>query len=109
MEVRELRVGNYYIWKSEGKDYLYQVEKRDFGSDNYKNFYSVSLTEEWLLDFGFKNIDKYTFKKGNWFIYKRKRGFVTGSKQRELKLEYVHLVQNWWFGNNQSELELKSN
>lgn len=65
----------------------------------------IPLTEEWLIKFGWKQIDKYTFTKKGWFIYKRKRGFVTGSKKRELKLESVHQLQNLYFALSGEELE----
>jgi hypothetical protein len=67
----------------------------------------IPLTGEILEKFGFKKLDKYTFNKGGWFVYNRKRGFVTGSKNRELKLDSVHELQNWWFTNNKEDLKIK--
>ena len=53
MNAQELRIGNYYKWYADGKYYTYQIEAKDFSNDNYKNFKSNPLTEEWLLNFGF--------------------------------------------------------
>lgn len=53
MDIKEMRIGNYYNWSAEGKDYLYQVDRKDFGNDNHINFDNIPITEQWLLDFGF--------------------------------------------------------
>ena len=65
----------------------------------------IPLTEEWLLEFGFYKLDKYTFVKDGLFVYHRKRGFVTGSTKREIKLQYVHKLQNWYHTFTEKELQ----
>lgn len=108
MKASELRIGNYIHYIKTvipcTIDTIYAVDKIVGESIMYT---PVPITEQWLLDFGFKQLDKYTFVKDKWFVYHRKRGFVTSSKQKELKFNSVHELQNWWFGNTKKELELK--
>ena len=83
------------------------AESQKSNTEYFFGFKPIPLTEEWLIKFNWKRLDKYTFTLNGWFIYKRKRGFVTGSKKRETLLLYVHNLQNWWYGNNMYELEIK--
>jgi len=53
IDLKDLRIGNYYNWSSEGKNYTYQIEAKDFLNDNYKNFEPIPLTPELLIDCGF--------------------------------------------------------
>ena len=55
MEATEFRIGNYYNWYAEGKNYPMQVEAKDFANDDYKNFQPIELTEKLLLKCGFRN------------------------------------------------------
>lgn len=131
MTVQEIRIGNFLnLIDTRGEIYLpfgpvkvYRFNHEsicfcDISDEFHKvnrfteamvfEFEPIPITEKWLLRFGFKKIDKYTWKRGSWFIYNRKRGFVTGSKNREVKLDHVHVLQNWWyFNNNLKELEIK--
>jgi hypothetical protein len=114
MKAKESRIGNYYR-TFDGRIDGYRINQITLFDFEYINnaggdlkdygFEPIPLTEEWLLKSGWKQIDKYTFTLNSWFIYKRKRGFVTGSKNRETKLEYLHDLQNWWYGNNKEELQ----
>jgi hypothetical protein len=98
MKATELRIGNYVKDPYSKEIRLVSVEK------DASMLRPIPLTEEWLLKFGFKKLDKYTFTLNSWFIYRRKRGFVTGSKRREIKLNSIHELQNWWFANTKKEL-----
>lgn len=109
MKQSELRIGNWYQNKSNDERLKYrQITYID--DIPYVAIYCdpIILTEDWLIRFGWKKIDRYTFNLKGWFIYSRKRGLVTGSKKRELKLNHVHQFQNWWFGNNNYDLECES-
>ena len=64
--------------------------------ESLEDYAPIELTEQWLKDFKFKQLDKYTWVKDGWFVYKRKRGFVLGSKKREIKLSHVHTLQNFF-------------
>lgn len=66
----------------------------------------IAVTEEWLLQMGFNQLDKYTFVKNGVFIYNRKRGFVYGSKNRNLILLYIHQVQNLFKALTNKELTI---
>lgn len=128
MEARELRIGNYVTDGCTSSE-IYEIlrlQTPEYTNWNSGDEYSVvgtilgeginscydikpipiPLTEEWLLKFNWKKLDKYTFTLNGWFIYKRKRGFVTGSRRRELNIMYVHVLQNWWYSNNQDDLVL---
>jgi len=113
MKSTYLRIGNklqkdngeiYTVLRLDNTNDVLVEEQRGLLTLGY-NLFGIPLTEEWLLKFGFKQLDKYTFCLKNLFIYKRKRGFVTGSKKREIKIDYVHKLQNWWFVNIEEELE----
>jgi len=116
MKANELRIGN---WVETNEGYKRVAELDKYGISYHitpdavklelcKYIKPIPLTEEWLLKCGFRKLDKYTFVKNKWFVYKRKRGFVTASKKREVKLDYVHLLQNWYYFNtNGEELELQ--
>ena len=68
----------------------------------------ISLTEEWLLKFGFKNKDK----KKNW-IYsayglKINNGkIISGLGGKMVCVEYVHQLQNIYFALTNEELTIK--
>lgn len=115
MDAKELRILNFLDFSGTAIainagficdfDYSQRNPERQDAVD-FDNVKPIPLDEEWLLRFGWKKIDKYTFNLKGWFIYNRKRGLVTGSKNREIKLESVHQFQNWWFGNNNYDLEI---
>lgn len=119
MKSTELRIGNLVIdrkeqickvsiiWGDPHSDQQLHAEPIDGGATTYLPHSPIPLTEEWLVKFLWRKIDKYTFSKDGWFIYNRKRGFVTGSKNREVKLVSVHDLQNWYYyNNNKKELHL---
>lgn len=120
MKANELRIGNYVLYFTESDfseareisvihdDNTVRLKDGDssIGCFSLRKLKPIPLTEEWLLKFNWKRLDKYTYSLGKWFIYKRKRGFVTGSKNREVTLDYVHELQNWWFVNNKFDLEI---
>lgn len=103
LKPEEIRIGNWIDWKGT----QVKVDINDIGQLYADHHYfdqstPIRMHEEWLEMFGWKQIDKYTWSLNGWFIYKRKRGFVTGSKRREINFKYVHHLQNWWYWNNYS-------
>lgn len=48
MEAKDLRIGNYYHWHAEGKNYIYQVKPEDFIRGNIPNFEPIPITEGWF-------------------------------------------------------------
>jgi hypothetical protein len=110
MKANELRIGNYVYLKS--KDKIYEISSgHDIEeiSDAPENFDAkpIPLTEEWLLKFGFKKeLDKSLSKgdiaifldkrfKTNLFLQENQESFKWYSY--ELKVEYVHQLQNLYF------------
>lgn len=67
----------------------------------------IKLTEEWLLRFGFRQLDKYTFCKNGFFIHKRKIGFIFNVGKKKVNLPFIHTAQNLYFALTSKELELK--
>lgn len=53
ISLSELRIGNYYYWNAEGKNYLMKVDAKDFSNENYRNFDIVPLTEELISNICF--------------------------------------------------------
>jgi hypothetical protein len=109
MEANELRIGNWYWWNAEGKNYEYQVKARDFGGDNIKNFEPIPLTEDWLVRFGYK---KQAYR-GVWYHPDLNNAPVLTIEEDGLyyeytKIEFVHHFQNLCFALTGQELELKS-
>jgi hypothetical protein len=64
----------------------------------------IELTEEWLIKFGFRRIDKYTFVINGIFIHMRKRGFVYS---KNLIVKTVHQLQNLYWCLTGKELIIK--
>lgn len=77
----------------------YSIESRDneivYG-EPYESFDPIELTEEWLIELGFNRIGKSNdFYKGNFFIHKRKIGWVINKRIAPIK--FVHTLQNTYF------------
>ena len=67
----------------------------------------IDLSEQAVLNLGFRRLDKYTFVCKGVFIYHRKRGFVFGSVNRKCILKSIHHLQNLYFALKQEELIYK--
>ena len=129
---KELRLGNYILGfyededgLEENEDVLFEaickvtsldcsgfldfniyVESDDCNVEVYEKFEGIELTEEWLLKFGFKRFpwglvkDNLLFKddlKCSYLILQVGNGF-------EVKVKYVHELQNLYFALTGSEL-----
>ena len=129
---KELRLGNYILGfyededgLEENEDVLFEaickvtsldcsgfldfniyVESDDCNVEVYEKFEGIELTEEWLLKFGFKRFpwglvkDNLLFKddlKCSYLILQVGNGF-------EVKVKYVHELQNLYFALTQREL-----
>lgn len=120
IEPEDIRVGNYFNLLGTRRQVI-GLSKQNSGKElslHYAEFKGtlpfklmhlkgIEITEPLMIDLGFKQLDKYSFTKDGLFVYHRKRGFVTGSKKREIKLIYVHELQNWFYINsNKKKLEL---
>ena len=111
MKANELRIGNWYWWNSEGKNYEYQVEPRDFGNDNFKNFEPIPLTEEWLIRFGSKKNDEELTIPINRHMYisffDNSCQLITDDDFLIMDIESVHQLQNLYFALTGEELTIK--
>jgi hypothetical protein len=126
MKATELRIGNlvYDKWanvakvESIGMHENVRISTKDyeFESNKIYDLFSINLTEEWLLKFGFK-LDMVNF---NWnaaigeneigdfklaLRYSERIGWFFQSKCTVIK--YVHQLQNLYFALTCEELEVK--
>lgn len=84
----------YYIWVD------------GYDREEYDSFSPIPLSKQWMLDLGFKQLDKYTFVYKGWFIhYRVKEGSFIYNKRT--KVEYVHQLQNLLFFLSGYELKLE--
>jgi hypothetical protein len=115
MKANELRIGNLVYLKS--KDAIYEIssghdiEEIDDAPINF-DAKPISLTEEWLLKFGAKELNA---KRGvlKEFVLKTVRIEMSNSgnfyyKNSKLILESVHQLQNIYFALTGKELTFKS-
>jgi hypothetical protein len=131
MKANELRIGNLVYLKS--KDAIYEIssghdiEEIDDAPINF-DAKPISLTEEWLLKFGFKDVD-LNMSGSNWLV-KEQKGLwrqairIAYSEKSEewsltlecvspptlsiVRLKYVHQLQNLYFALTGEELTIKS-
>lgn len=68
MNVKELRVGNWYKWYADGRYYFFKVDRENFALEDgtLANFEPIDITPEILIESGFikfenclKNYQKY--------------------------------------------------
>jgi len=132
MNIKELRIGNYvhygYDVKVTELD-VYGAGIMDLNDDEASHFYSnkellkpILLTEEWLLKFGFENVD-YGFTKkiltvstlqliwGDGWIYPQiieeaEMNSETIDVVSLNRIEFVHQLQNLYFTITGEELKL---
>jgi hypothetical protein len=107
----ELMIGN---WVSNDKDAVYQITN-GWEMDEGMEVFGISLTEEWLLNFGFEN-DLVTMRKGKVMLGERKDGSysvfygtLTHGRIDECDIKYVHQLQNLFFVLSGKELLIKIN
>lgn len=104
MDVRELRVGN---WTDNNVELL-QITKKDLAflltDDNEHYANPVKITEWWLYKFGFINDEPYSILNINgfellYYQYKldERNQFRFSMCDREIKIEYVHQLQNFYY------------
>lgn len=114
LEAKDLRIGNY-IAEYECEPYFFAIEQitkyvgselwvvyRN-GSIKVKEPTPIPLTEQWLIDFGFKQREDCE----GWFL----NGIVyyNGllSETQKYSIQYVHQLQNLFFALTNEELTLK--
>ncbi len=114
MKATELRIGNYVMYEPTIDDWeekvitLHSLLQVDISPESYCG---IPLTEEWLLKFGFQEVElsiprKWVIKNGfrlrenklNKYFFQYKYGFV--------EVTQIHQLQNLYFALTGEELEL---
>jgi hypothetical protein len=128
MEAKELRIGNYVEhnnkWCYRSDDFfqdqdkhIFQFTDRDFYALGectlfLENITPIPLTEEWLLRFGFIDgeileFDDLLFDVGNSMRYNFEDSTIGMGYYGNIKIKYVHQLQNLYFALTGKELEIK--
>lgn len=114
IQARELRIGNLVKFTEDKELYAGYHNKvnvvdfdtlKDIEFNNSKWYDPIQLNEDWLVRFGFKKIDKYTFVLNGFFIHNRKIGFVFNVGRKKIIQKFVHTIQNTYFCIEQKELK----
>jgi len=117
MKIEELRIGNYVKhnsdWCYRGEDvYKFQWDTIDWFALGectlfMENIEPIPLSEEWLLDFGFKkNKSIWTLNEieiSSWFTF---RFSLDPLKVQEI--DFVHQLQNLYYALTGTDLIMKS-
>ncbi|OPC36155.1 hypothetical protein [Elizabethkingia miricola] len=114
MEIKELRLGNYV--KYERNSVYFTVESIEFvnnlvNATDIEYLEPISLTEEWLLKFGFEKSESLSncTKITNGYKFDFAGGEVLYLDSIRLKhIKYVHQLQNLYFALTGEELTIKS-
>lgn len=108
MNPKDFRIGNF-IQSRHYKGYSV-VNGMHLYKDNLKGYQPIPLTEEWLINFGFL---KFVFDNGapNQYRFKNRLlvirdGFFV-DYGTEVKIKYVHKLQNFMYETTGEELTLK--
>lgn len=123
MKANELRIGNLvwgvsdiieeviYILPTKVNTALPKL-KESYFLHEIGEISPISLTEEWLLNFGFEERLGGRFFKNSWFYIDQDCAGVSGWYFRSIdgfksKCEYIHQLQNLYFALTGEELEVK--
>jgi hypothetical protein len=114
MKATELRIGNWVDQPNEGvakvTSILNNLQIRTETGYVDKYCKPIPLTEEWLLKFGFK-WKNFAFRDGTFTVRYQKEFYVylsvEGVRPIQIKLDYVHQLQNLYFALTGEELDIK--
>jgi hypothetical protein len=120
IQANELRIGNLVDWNGEN-GIISQLLEREVvfkcgESDLYETINPIPLTEEWLLNFGFKvnretkegnNIWRYNWTEGHFEIEQIYSFFLNDNNGYDTEIKYVHQLQNLFFALTIEELNKK--
>ena len=118
MKVNELRLGNWVDLicdghRDEPDTFQWLLEDYEYYEDNMFNILPITLTEEWLLKFGFKNKEEKWFDISigrekilgiNLFNKKVVIGFGVDLVGTFSHIKHVHQLQNLYFALTNKEL-----
>lgn len=116
MDVKELRIGNWFLLNKSNVKKPYQI---DSGFDIYKldesdcaDIEPIPLTEEWLIKFGFEKKQFFSYDKGllsvslpseDALLWRNGRTYFNSWKISDAP-KYVHQLQNLYFALTGTEL-----
>jgi hypothetical protein len=106
MKASELRIGNLVYDNLGG---TLKIKGISLESD-LSHIKPIPLTEEWLLKFGFE-WKNFAFRDGTFTVRYQKEFYVylsvEGVRPIQIKLDYVHQLQNLYFALTGEELVVK--
>jgi hypothetical protein len=103
--VAELRVGSHYSYDEDEIKLHSSLLATYLQNDTDLYLYTIPLTEEWLVYFGFEKSTGRIFKKNGILIISDVI-FEVFLGSVIVKLQYVHQLQNLYFALTDEELEL---
>ena len=113
LDTRELRIGN---WVSYGGMYGYITVfnnnkvvikcNKSIHKCYVHDLYPISLTEQWLLDFGFQKSYINGFWNGEFKVIKKQGHFILVVGSRHIHILYIHQLQNLYFALTGEDLHL---
>jgi len=112
MEVKELRIGNWYIDMYGNESRATTISKYSDLGMNHLKAEPIPLTKEWLLKFGFDYVGdddcgyNYRHSETRMVIWDRLDGLYFRSDLGDVKLECVHYFQNLFFCLTGKEVEI---
>jgi hypothetical protein len=120
MKAKNLRIGNIVTHKISGISKVTQVGSSIHpeyvagrsleGVYWVKSYLPVEITEQWLIDFGFRKDEElnYRWYIDDWLAYDLDDNCIRISDSWEFgKRKYVHELQNLYFAITGTELEMK--
>jgi hypothetical protein len=110
----ELRIGNWVeiLGNSKRLDFFTTIQPSSFSVNIDKTYGAIPLDEDWLLKFGFSEIEHQfllELKTGNSLSFDFNTGMYLVKEDNELELceieiNYVHQLQNLYFALTGTEL-----
>jgi hypothetical protein len=126
IQPNELRIGNLIYIKCVAREVMDdEFEIQECNINNIKSIFEgnkdflfkpIPLTEEWLLNFGFKvnretkegnNIWRYNWTEGHFEIEQIYSFFLNDNNGYDTEIKYVHQLQNLFFALTMEELNKK--
>lgn len=123
MEAKELRIGNLVEYEDDESIFkVTSIEKSGLGVENESEsviwididkFDPISMTEEWLLKFGFKINDEGRHKtvsnnEVKFYITYFNEVLFMDLLNRNIHIKYIHQLQNIYFAVTGEELEIRN-
>lgn len=109
MKANELRIGNLIYYSDKQTTYCVTDITISNIYEGAIAAYPIPLTEEWLLKFGFDQLESGTYICPNQIVLRKdKNGYLYEVfKGKEVLIQHVHSLQNLYFALTSEELEIK--